>query len=111
VNVGRTPGRGGGFSGVRYIRCGSVRHRLQRAPVKVQQNQQLANVVKHGVLGVECSNHSVPTIFCKGNQPLTGLIPFFISGRRKTRAKLAQNYPAISLISRSGTASDQTTSA
>ena len=20
----------------------------------------------HGVLGVECSNHSVPTIFCKG---------------------------------------------
>jgi hypothetical protein len=44
---------------------------------------------QHGVLGVECSNHSVPTIFCKGNQPLTGLIPFVISGLRKTRAKLS----------------------
>ena len=41
---------------------------------------------QHGVLGVECSNHSVPTIFCKGNQPLSGSIPFFVSGLRKTRA-------------------------
>ena len=41
----------------------------------------------YGVLGVECSNHSVPTIFCKGIKGLRSWFPFSFL----PCAKLAQN--------------------
>ena len=48
----------------------TVQHRwasLQRAPVTgVPYLLALSKSSLNGVLGVECSNHSVPTIFCKG---------------------------------------------
>ncbi|WP_415764623.1 hypothetical protein [Pseudomonas sp. ZB1P45] len=47
-----------------------------------------------GVLGVECSNHSVPTIFV-GDQALSGLIPFLVSGLRSTGAKLPGDFADI----------------
>ena len=40
---------------------------LQRAPVAgVPYLLALSKSGLNGVVGVECSNHSVPTIFCKG---------------------------------------------
>lgn len=51
-------------------------------------------------------DHNSPT-----KQPVERSLAVFVFVLRKTGAKPAQNYPAISLISRSGMASDHATSA
>ena len=52
----------GTFAGIRKTRLVMVRHRLQWAPFQRTVLYSSLAPLQHGVLGVECSNHSVPTI-------------------------------------------------
>ena len=75
--------------------CACMAIRLQRASEKVAMFEGFAMILRAWGARGRVFESLRPDHILKGDQVLRCLIPFLVSGLRKTGAKCAQNYPVI----------------